>query len=199
MPALLKSLAQYFSARPRETMTTGLVMISWTLTVFGSFPGSTTLLTMSFRVTIPQASSCVLRLTTRLGDLLLSHHRNCVGRSLASINRRHVLVHDVRGFLGPHGSQEPCWPSCLLLCCAWRLAERPAECHSSLLHINVPEDKRLRDRAPGRASLQRHRARLPCGGPPNSTWTVTPLLVDPILPATRPTWTTTIVLDQSSD
>src|SRR3989304_7387557 len=69
LPELCKSLAQYFSARPGETMITGLAMISWTLTLFGSFPGSTTLLTMSFRVTIPQASSWCLRFTNRLETL----------------------------------------------------------------------------------------------------------------------------------
>src|SRR3990172_7327919 len=70
MPTLWKSRAQYFSARPGETITKGLVMISKTLTSFGSFPGSTTSLTMSFRVTIPQAYSLVLRLTTRLETFL---------------------------------------------------------------------------------------------------------------------------------
>src|SRR3990170_4172429 len=70
MPTLWKSRAQYFSARPVETMTKGFVMISKILTSFGSLPGSTTSLTMSFRVTIPQASSGVLRLTTRLETFL---------------------------------------------------------------------------------------------------------------------------------
>src|SRR3990172_3251214 len=70
MPTLWKRRAQYFSARPGETITKGFVMISKTLTAFGSLPGSTISLTMSFRVTIPQASSLVLRLTTRLETFL---------------------------------------------------------------------------------------------------------------------------------
>ena len=66
IPVELNRLAQYFSARPGDTVTRGLDMISKTLTSRGSFPGSTTLQTTSFRVTIPQASSISRRLTNRL-------------------------------------------------------------------------------------------------------------------------------------
>lgn len=84
-------------------MISGLVMISWTLTVCGSSPGLTILLTTSFLSHDPPGIFVVPTVDDRAGDLLPSHRRHGAGCDLASIDGRHGLVHDIGDLREPTG------------------------------------------------------------------------------------------------